>query len=416
MCAAATAIIEDIVEQHFEEASFLWSQRDAATTATNYTLSDLAFLDERVEAHVDGLRVAGEYGWELCEAGLDPDEPGTLFTASIIAFESGDKERIELVVGASGESRTAFRAVVSGLGWMDRKRFNSLIMGLVSAKSRRYRRLGIAACGIRRINPKTYLDQAVNSSDLFLRTQAFKTAGVLKRLDLLPHLQKHFQDEDNACRFEAARSALLLGDSSAMDTLSAFVLSRSRFTLPAMQLAFRIIDGQTARTWLKSLSRDPKSQRLVLIGAGIVGDPAFMPMVIKQMKRPDMARAAGHAFSMISGVDLAGEGLEGEWPEGFEVGPNDDPEDEDVDMDPDEDLSWPDADLVAQWWARNSGAFSNGTRFLAGSPVSPDECSQIVKTGVQQLRQAAALELALSQPETAFFNIKAMGNAQLSRL
>ena len=205
MCAATTAIIEDIVDQHFEEAAFLWSQRDAATIATNYTLPDLAFLDERLEAHIDGLRVAGDYGWELCEGGLDPEDPGTLFTASIIAFESGDEERIELIVGASGESRVAFRAVVSGLGWMNKQRFNTLILGLVGAKSRRYRRLGIAACGIRRMNPKSYLDQAANSSDLFLKRLAFKSAGELNRLDLLPLLQQHLEHENHGCRFEASR-------------------------------------------------------------------------------------------------------------------------------------------------------------------------------------------------------------------
>ena len=98
MCAAASAIIEEIVEQHFEEASFLWSQRDVAVTATNYVLSDLAFLDERIEAHVDGLRVAGDYGWALCEAGLDPQDPGTVFTSSILAFESADKEVMSICI------------------------------------------------------------------------------------------------------------------------------------------------------------------------------------------------------------------------------------------------------------------------------------------------------------------------------
>lgn len=416
MCAAASAIIEEIVEQHFEEASFLWSQRDAAATATNYTLPDLTFLDERIEAHVDGLRVAGDYGWALCEAGLDPQDPGTVFTSSIIAFESGDKERIELIVGISNESRATFRAVASGLGWMNNQRFNSIIMGLVSAKSRRYRRLGIAACGIRRINPKTYLDQAANSSDLFLKALAFKTVGELNRTDLLPLLQKNFQNEDHACRFEAARSALLLGDMSATETLGSFVLSSSEYTLPAMQVALRLVDGPTARNWLRTLSKDPALQRLVLTGSGVVGDPAFMPMLLKQMTRPEMARAAGDAFSMITGVDLAGEHLEGEWPEGYEVGPNDDPEDENVDMDPDEDLAWPNAELVAQWWEKNKGVFTAGTRFLGGSPVSVDSCTQILKTGSQRLRQAAALELALSQPDAALFNIKAVGSLQMSRL
>ena len=41
---------------------------------------------------------------------------------------------------------------------------------------------------------------------------------------------------------------------------------------------------------------------------------------------------------MITGVDIAYEDLEGAWPEGFVAGPTEDPEDENVAMDPDEDL------------------------------------------------------------------------------
>jgi len=412
MCPAKSIIIEEIVDQHFEEAAFLWSQRDAAATASNCTLPDLAFLDERVEAHIDGLRLAGEYGWKLCEAGLDIEDPGTLFAASVIAFESGDKDRIDLVVGASSQSQAAFRAVVSALGWMDYKHFKALIIGLVSAKSQLYRRLGIAACGIRRINPKNYLDEASNSSDLFLKALAFKSAGELKRVDLLPQLQKHFQHEDHTCRLEAAKSALLLGDSAALDTLAAFVLSQSEHTLPAMQTALRVADTATARNWLKEQSKIPEQRRQVLIGAGITGEPTYIPMLIKQMEQAEFARISGHAFSMITGVNLKNLKLDAVKPEGFDAGPNDDPKDDNVAMDQDEDLSWPNVVLVTRWWEQNNAAFIKGTRYLAGSAISQESCIQLLKTADQKTRQAASLEIALSSPNSAFLNVKAPGFTQ----
>lgn len=414
MCAVPAPIIEEIVDQHYDEAAYLWSQRDAATTATNYSLSDLAFLDERLEAHIDGLRVAGDYGWGLCEAGLDPKDPGTVFTASVIAFESADKERIDLLVGVSGQSRAAFRAVVSGLGWMKVQSFNSIILGMVSAKSLQYRRLGIAACGIRRLNPKTYLDQAVNSSDLFLKTMALKTAGSLKRLDLLPELQKHLQHEDHSCRFEAARSALLLGDRSASDTLGAFVNSNSDHTLPAMQVALRVVDGQTSKSWLKAQSRIPELRRAMFLGIGMTGDAGYVPMLIKRMSQPEFARVAGYAFSMITGIDLQAYKLDALQPEGFEAGPNDDPEDGNVDMDADEDLDWPHPELVAKWWEKNGAQFNIGTRYLAGNPVSPESCAQILQTANQSTRHAASIEIALSSPAATFINVKAPGYTQYS--
>ena len=56
-----------VVEQHAEEAAFLWLLRDSAVHDPHYYLYDLAHLDDRTEAHIDGLRIAGDEGWEICK-------------------------------------------------------------------------------------------------------------------------------------------------------------------------------------------------------------------------------------------------------------------------------------------------------------------------------------------------------------
>jgi hypothetical protein len=63
-------IIESIVTQHAEEAAFSWLLRDSATREPHNTLKGLAKLDGRMEAHLDGLRIAGEPGWEICKEAL----------------------------------------------------------------------------------------------------------------------------------------------------------------------------------------------------------------------------------------------------------------------------------------------------------------------------------------------------------
>ena len=61
------------------------------------------------------------------------------------------------------------------------------------------------------------------------------------------------------------------------------------------------------------------------------------------MADPALARVAGEALAMITGLDLAYLDLDGEPPAGFEAGPTDDPADPSVAMDEDEHLPWPDA-------------------------------------------------------------------------
>jgi len=410
------AIVKHIVDQYFDEAAFLWTQRDTAATSSYYSLQDLAYADSRVEAHLDGLRIAGDHGWGLCEGGIDPDDPGTVFTSAIIAFESGDKDRIKLVVETASESHATFREAVSALGWMETRVFNNSITELVSHPSLSLRRLGVAACGIRRVNPRVYLEQAIQSEDLILKAIALDTAGELKRLDLLSELQQHFQHEDPACRFAAAKSALLLGDRSALDSLGVFALSKSKFTLKALQYALRVVDGQTAHNWFQALAKDIEQRRTMLKAIGFRGDPFYLPMLLKQMETPEYARLAAETFSCITGVDLVSSRLSAGKPESFQAGPTDDPDDADVGMDHDEDLPWPDVERLTHWWQQHDGSFPAGARYLAGHPISLESCTEILQSGNQQQRYAASLEIALTSPEAAFVNTKAPGFRQVTGL
>jgi len=164
--------------------------------------------------------------------------------------------------------------------------------------------------------------------------------------------------------------------------------------------------------WNKVFADKADLQRIALLGAGAIGDPALIPWLIDYMSIPDMARVAGESFTMITGVDLAYEDLEGEWPEGFEAGPTEEPEDEDVEMDPDEDLHWPEPELIHKWWSDNKNNFRNGTRYLCGKSISEQQCQHVSRHGYQRQRAAAAIELAMMKPDQPLFEVRAPGFRQ----
>ena len=90
-------ILIDIVEEHLEEADFLWQQRENALKDRAYTLNDLAELEERLLAHLDGLVLAEKDGWDLLQPKLADGEVGEVFAAAFVALESGDAARVDQV-------------------------------------------------------------------------------------------------------------------------------------------------------------------------------------------------------------------------------------------------------------------------------------------------------------------------------
>ncbi len=135
--------IKPIIEQHAEEASSLWIQRDWAMRDPHYSLKDLAHLDDRLEAHIDGLRIAGESGWEICMQALTLNGPGEVFAAAVLAFEGEDGQRVDDVVKVAIEDAENWRALISATGWLSDEDYQRWIPGLFTTNDLSYRRLAI---------------------------------------------------------------------------------------------------------------------------------------------------------------------------------------------------------------------------------------------------------------------------------
>ena len=52
--------LPDLVEEHFEELAFLWGQRRGALRSPRFMPRDLDRLEKRIEAHLQGLLIAGD--------------------------------------------------------------------------------------------------------------------------------------------------------------------------------------------------------------------------------------------------------------------------------------------------------------------------------------------------------------------
>src|SRR4051794_10411519 len=163
--ASLAMIIKTVIRQHAEESAFLWLLRAAAVSAPHYSLKDLAKLDNRVEAHLDGLRIACAPGWEIVKEELSWQEPGEFFVAAELAFESNDKSRIDAVLAALAEASDGAPGVISALGWISYEQASLHIRPLLASPAPLLRRIGIAASAIHRRDPIAPLAKALSDPD-----------------------------------------------------------------------------------------------------------------------------------------------------------------------------------------------------------------------------------------------------------
>ena len=415
MLAESRMLIKHVVTQHAEEAAWKWRSRVLAVRRPNFDLRSLAALDQRIEAHLDGLRIAGDPGWELCKAQLGDDQPGQLFTTAVLAFDRAADDRIQLVLDSGMATPESRRELVSAMAWRPYAQVADQLARLTRSADPRRRRVAIAAYAAHRQDPGPTLARAISTDDAPLRARALRAAGELGRTDLLPAIRARLGDDSEGCRLAAAASTVLLGVRSAAAALLALAESGEPSGLAAT-LGVRALTVSAGGEWVRSLARDGRTLRVGIVAAGHVGDPVAIPWLLERMAVPEHARVAGEAFAFIAGVDLAQAGLDAKQPEGFQSGPTDDPADENVAMDADDDLPWPDVEKVAGWWSRNRASFHPGTRYLLGRPITRAWMIEVLQIGGQRQRAAAAESLCLLAPGTPLFNTHAPGWCQQRRL
>ena len=90
----AVPVLKEIVRQHAEQAAFLWTIYDRALLFPdeNEEMDEerLARVVERLEAHLDGLRVAGEEGLKIAEERYtEYPEAGELFVLRMLQPGAG---------------------------------------------------------------------------------------------------------------------------------------------------------------------------------------------------------------------------------------------------------------------------------------------------------------------------------------
>jgi uncharacterized protein (TIGR02270 family) len=402
-----------IVSQHLDDTAALFVSRTVMLRSPHVGLLHLGRIDERLDSHVDGLHIAGEPAWALCQAALQAPGVGDIFAAAVCTLGGGGADGLSRLYALSDRLPRVRRGLTAAFGWVGKDQLRNVVAGLLEASNPFLRYLGVTACAMHRVDPGLVSAHRFEDENSPVRARAWRTAGEIGKRELVSTAAAAVVDEDPECQFWAAWSAVLLGDKhNALDVIASIAAVPGPFRARAFQLVLQAKGPQSAHGWLATIAKDLTNLRWLIRGAGLVGDPAHVPWLIGHMDDLKTTRLAGEAFSLLTGLDLAWLDLEVKPPENFESGPNDDPNDPNVDMDQDDGLPWPDPVKIQAWWHANSHRFQPGMRYFMGQPLNRDNCVRVLKEGFQRQRIAAALYLTLLNPGTPLFEWRAPARRQ----
>ncbi|HTB44610.1 MAG TPA: TIGR02270 family protein [Acetobacteraceae bacterium] len=415
-------MIPDVLEQYAEIASTMWSRRDHLAGSAALRLAELERLDERIEAQIDGLRIAGEHGRSVCRTTLTPltgVDGGAFFAAGVLAIESGNPETLTGILqtgqtsGMAASAIDPWRALVSALAWAEPAAAAAARSWLLSAGDSLQRWLGVAGTGASRATRQADWQAALHDPAAVVRARAYRATGELGGTGLAALLRPGLTDPDPECRFWSAWAASRMGaGEAALGVLAEIAWTNQPRATQALDLLLRCLEVPHANAWLREFARLPDRQRDLIRATAVVGDPVYIPWLIERMLEPETALLAGEAFSAITGLDLAHHGLDRKSPRDFESGPNDDPADENVAFDEDDQLPWPDPGRIGSWWLANLGHYKPGTAYFLGTPKLATDWLGALSNAFQRQRRAAALELAIRMPRAAMFEVRARGRLQ----
>jgi len=416
--------MQSLIERQAEDAGFLVQLRDRQVRAPNVRLTTLVRFDERLDAHLDALTTAGNAGVVAAQA-QNNTEPGTaLFLAVALGlkqYAAPDRTPGADVVPTiaqlpppdAPDATSTIGVCIAALALADRDPATRTIRDLLLESNPLARSIAVGAIGARRSDPGPVLTALADDPSPVVRARAYRTAGQLGRADLMVLLAPGLADDDPESRFWSAWAAARMGGGEEpLGVLAEIAWTNQPRGAPALDLLLRCLELPHANAWLRELAKLPGRQRDLIRATGVVGDPVYIPWLIERMVEPETARLAGEAFSMITGLDLSYRDLDRKQPADFESGPNDDPSDENVALDEDENLPWPDPGRIGSWWLANIAHYQPGTAYFLGTPKPAADWLGALSDAFQRQRRAAALELAIRMPRAAMFEVRARGRLQ----
>lgn len=391
--------------RHASDAGFYWAQHDQSVHSPKVGLERLLHFGRVLDAHLDGLLVAGDEGWQIAIEELERWRSSReVFVAAYLALRSDNGDRLRAVWDVIKLSpERGLRGLISALAWVPAKHSLPWIEHWAQGNQPALQVTALRAAALMGAAADaaiaTAVEPALRQEDSSVRAAACRLIGTGRFSPPPAALEDWLNHADLCTRAEAAIALLPHKPEAAVNSLWKAVGEQAGLAADAEGWDKQQAERRLAR-WVRLLgpylpyshpaipqlvSRLPVRQGLQL--ALYHADPALLPWIIDQMESPDTARYAGWVWYALTGVHLERYGLA--------VPP--DADDERItlaDSDLDAGLPLPHLPSIRAWQSMHGSALPAGSPVLLGQALNTDLAISTLALAPQALRTIASQWLA----------------------
>ena len=400
----------DIVEEHLDEAEFLWGKWEHSLVAPHYTLAEVvAGPEARLLAHIDALVVNGP---KVAERLLVPTlhdqggEPTRIRAAALSLLNSPGDGGIDTVL-TTFISQPALRPELArALECADPGPVLPRLQQQLDTRdddlfSYLARVLTFHGASLTAVLPRLLASERIEDRSLAVRLLPRAPADRQQMRTLL----KCLHSDDPGLRDEALACAALL------DLPQAWTCARELADAsdPSAGRALLLLALRADPADLPVLLASPAIEALraaALWALGFLGTAAAIEAALPWLADEALGKLAGEVVTAVTGLDLERERLTRAAPSV-----------EALEHRPEDNLPCPDPEGVTRWWQRSRGNFKGGQRFIAGRKSDTLAVLHALRDGPMRRRAPYLFLLQRQAPRSRpFVELSAPGRRQRREL
>jgi uncharacterized protein (TIGR02270 family) len=288
-----------LYQEHLEDASFLYGQRQAYLRDPEVNWADISAWEDRLEAHLDALMVGGDLALEVCRKRAAAGEPGEMHAALRVFCRQDRKESafetLDVIDPADDAAvDAAVWALCSEAGWRD-----DILRAFQQGDDRPHlTRILARVAGYRRFSSEGLVAAKLSRQPSLGRPELAWALGRVGSAASVPLLRSLLEDSDLRVQEAAAIALMRLGDDLPVQHAARDAGSHA--------WARRVLaiggNSKSVRALLDVLRVEPDADTIIALG--LLGDLSAVAPLVDRLDDEAFAESAAVALNTITGAQL----------------------------------------------------------------------------------------------------------------